>query len=133
MLSDFRWLHGRILGHGRASILSDCAFALAVRTCASANSTSGTRVLTGGAEKSIRMLHQTLMLAGEGMLIEYDGTLAGSLVQLARSSVDSGDAEVETVFFTRLAGSTNSGVRGSWIKPMYGCSRSRGGEGGQHL
>lgn len=126
VLADFCWLRGRVIGDGLHSAILDCANALASRSCVSASSSAETRLLTGGPEKSIRALQHSLMLVGDGVSVESDGTLAGSLIQLSKSSGCSGDAGLDAAFLRKLACSSEVDVRGAWVKPIHGCSRAQG-------
>lgn len=121
---------------GSASILSDCADALEALSFASGGSSSEIRLMAAGAESTIRALRRSLLLIGDGVSVGSDGTLAGSLVQLALtegsgglSTVGDGDAglarsRLDYFFFDKLADSSESEVRGPWIKPIRRCSRA---------
>lgn len=123
-LSDFGWLRGRFVRDGHTAVLSDYSFALASRRCATSSAEKGLLV-DRGARKSIRALQLglSLILGEKDILTEPEGVLAGSLVQLALSSVGCRDAGLDSSLFYRLACSVENEVHGSWFKSIRGCSR----------
>lgn len=126
ILSDFQWLRGRIAADGRASVVLDCALALGPLLGSVAGATSEDVLFTGRTQMSVRALRDCLMLVGDGVSREADGTLASSLVQLAQSSsVLSGDDKLDSNFINILARSAERKVLGPWQKPIRGCARMR--------
>lgn len=115
VLCSFRWLRGRFTTGGRKSVLQDFTSALEVG------------VLCDVETDTLRKLLETLMLVCEDANFECDGSLAGSLVQLAQSAQAEKATSFSTStinFFTELAGEAAEEVLGAWLKPVSGCCRS---------
>lgn len=113
VLADFRMLRGRIACHGRNSVGWDLWHA------------RNSHVMDGETASCIGAVWDCLMHVADNVSIGKDGTLAGCLVQLAQSYLDSGDAGMGSFPFRKLVNSIASDVHGPWFKPIGGCSRTR--------
>lgn len=117
VLTNFSWLRGRTAKDGRASAVSDCTYALDSREPGFG------LLLTGETETTIRLLRQTLMRVGEGVSTDFDGTLGGSLVQMAQVSSDGRGVGLDACLVEKLSRSVGNEVFGPWLKPVFGCAR----------
>lgn len=120
MLANLQWLRGRFASCGRASALSDCSYAL--RFLGVVNAHGESNLPTNDSRMAIQALRRTLMLVEDGVTLESDGLLAGSLIQIELSFSES-DGAVPP-FFHRLAKSVNCDSRGPWLKHIRGCGKS---------